>query len=282
MMPAGSSVDSSMPEGPEIRRAADALAGAVVGKRLQRVFFGLPKLKRYERQLDGSTVESITPHGKALLIRFDAGWTMYSHNQLYGVWMVGKPGERPATSRSLRVELESADAAIRLYSASDISLWPGEEVLQHPFLQRIGPDVLDPALRAQDVLVRLKSAPFQTKRLSALLLDQAFLAGMGNYLRAEVLFVARLDPDLRPADLPAARLRALAKALLAVPQHSYRARGIEPSRRMKAAYTVSGTGAFRFQVFDRAGEPCFECGTLIQRVERDGRRLYVCPHCQGG
>lgn len=269
-----------MPEGPEIRRAADALADAVAGKPLRSVFFGVPELKRYERVLDASTVESVTPHGKALLIRFDVGWTMYSHNQLYGVWKVGRPGERPETSRSLRVELESADAAIRLYSASDISLWPSEEVMQHPFLQRIGPDVLDPALRVEQVVERLRCKRFQGKRLSALLLDQAFVAGMGNYLRAEVLFEARLDPDRRPRELDADECVALAEQLIAVPLRSYRTRGIRRARGMKREYTEHEGTPFRFSVFDRAGEACLECGAMIERIERDGRRLYRCPHCQ--
>src|SRR5690606_37754216 len=79
-----------MPEGPEIRRAADRLAEAVVGKRLASIWFAFPALKRFEKSLPGAVVESIMPHGKALLTRFDNGWTLYSHNQLYGVWRVAE------------------------------------------------------------------------------------------------------------------------------------------------------------------------------------------------
>src|SRR3546814_10954696 len=74
-----------MPEGPEIRRAADRLAKAVVGERLVSAWFAFPALKRFEKSLREAVIESITPHGKALLTRFDNGWTLYSHNQLYGV-----------------------------------------------------------------------------------------------------------------------------------------------------------------------------------------------------
>src|SRR5690606_30979501 len=135
-----------MPEGPEIRRAADRLAAAVVGEPLVRVEFAFAELKRFERELVGHRIESITARGKAMLTRFDQGWTMYSHNQLYGVWKVAAAGERPATKRSLRVALETARCAILLYSASDVSMWRSDEVESHPFLQGLGPDVLDPAL----------------------------------------------------------------------------------------------------------------------------------------
>ena len=270
-----------MPEGPEIRRAADALAGAVLKAPLERVYFAFPELKRHEERLTGRRILAIEPRGKALLTRFDNGWTLYSHNQLYGVWQVGKPGMPPKTTRSLRVELATAKKAIRLYSASDVSLWRDGEIEAHPFLQRIGPDVLDAALTVAAVDARLLDRRFAGRQLSALLLDQAFLAGMGNYLRSEVLFEAGLHPDRRPRELDAEERQALARALLAVPQRSYRTRGIRRSRGMRAEYTQTGGGAFRFCVFDRAGEPCVACGEMIQRVERATRRLYLCPRCQG-
>jgi endonuclease-8 len=89
-----------MPEGPEIRRAADRLAAAVVGEPLRSAWFAFPTLKPFESKLIGHRIEAIVPHGKALLTRFDHGWTLYSHNQLYGVWKIAESGERPDTTRS--------------------------------------------------------------------------------------------------------------------------------------------------------------------------------------
>ena len=90
-----------MPEGPEIRRAADRLAEAVVGQPLASAWFAFPALKRFQKSLPGQRIVAIEPHGKALLTRFDHGWTLYSHNQLYGVWQVVDAGERPENTRSL-------------------------------------------------------------------------------------------------------------------------------------------------------------------------------------
>lgn len=64
---------------------------------------------------------------------------MYSHNQLYGVWKIVAAGDTPNTKRDLRVRLETEEQAILLYSASDITIAPREEIAQHPFLQRVGP-----------------------------------------------------------------------------------------------------------------------------------------------
>ncbi len=269
-----------MPEGPEIRRTADRLAAAVAGEPLVSAWFAFPALKQHEQTLPGVVVEAIVPHGKALLTRFDNGWTMYSHNQLYGVWQVVDAGERPATTRSLRVALETRRQAILLYSASDVSLWRNEDLHTHPFLRRLGPDVLDVALTAPIVARRLQQAQFARRTLSALLLDQSFLAGMGNYLRSEVLFEARLSPTRAPIDLNPAERRRLAAALLQVPRRSYATRGIVASSGMKADYLTDTPEGFSFKVFDREGLPCPGCGETVERRELGGRRLYLCAACQ--
>ena len=268
-----------MPEGPEIRRAADALAAAVVGHRLTSAWCWTAALQRHARELPGRTIEAIEPHGKALLTRFDHGWTLYSHNQLYGVWKVANAGERPDTARSLRVALETADRAILLYSASDVAFWRTSDLHRHPFLAGLGPDVLDATLDAAAVAARLRDPRFRRRALSALLLDQAFLAGMGNYLRSEVLFAARLRPAAHPEQLDAAQIAALSAALLEIPRSSYRSRGIEPAGGMREDYTATRDG-FRFRVFDREGEPCDRCGNAIVREMHGTRRLYLCQGCQ--
>lgn len=83
-----------MPEGPEIRRAADKLAAAVIDQPLTAVDFAFPQLKHYRQRLLGERIVAIEPRGKALLTHFSNGLTMYSYNQLYGVWKVTAAGRR--------------------------------------------------------------------------------------------------------------------------------------------------------------------------------------------
>ena len=262
-----------MPEGPEIRRAADELAEAIVGQAIVHAELNLPALAKRARGLVGHRVTSITPRGKALLTRFDHGLSLYTHNQLYGVWRVAPAGERPETTRSLRVVLESATKALLLYSSSEIALLDDAGVAAHPFLAKLGPDVLEAGTTAAAVRERLVASAFAGRQLGALLLDQAFLGGLGNYLRSEILFDAGLLPMRRPRDLDADERRRLADACLRIPRLSYATRG----RRGKA---YSAKGAFRFAVFDREGEPCIACATAIERQEVGTRRLYWCPRCQ--
>ncbi|WP_313080164.1 endonuclease VIII [Atlantibacter sp.] len=262
-----------MPEGPEIRRAADKLEQAVAGKPLTRVWFAFPELKPFETALVGQRVERLETRGKALLTHFSSGLTLYSHNQLYGVWRVVKAGEEPQTTRSLRVRLETADAAVLLYSASDIEMLDANGVAAHAFLQRVGPDVLDMSLTVDDVKARLLSPRFCRRQFSGLLLDQAFLAGLGNYLRVEILWLAELAPRHKAVELSEPQLDALAAACLSIPRLSYQTRGQVDENKHHGAL-------FRFEVFHRAGKKCRRCGEIIEKTTLSSRPFYGCPGCQ--
>lgn len=262
-----------MPEGPEIRRAADSLEAAIKGKPLTHVWFAFPQLKPFEAQLVGQTVTHIETRGKALLTHLSHNLTLYSHNQLYGVWRVVEADEQPQTTRVLRVRLQTADKAILLYSASDIEMLTPEQLLTHPFLQRVGPDVLDMRLTVSDVKARLLSPTFRNRQFSGLFLDQAFLAGLGNYLRVEILWEVGLAPQHKASQLSDEQLEALSHALLDIPRLSYNTRGIVDENKHHGAL-------FRFKVFHRAGKKCERCGGIIDRIMLSSRPFYWCPHCQ--
>ncbi|MCM7774008.1 endonuclease VIII [Enterobacter asburiae] len=262
-----------MPEGPEIRRAADSLEAAIKGKPLTDVWFAFPQLKPFESQLVGQTVTDIETRGKALLTYFSHNLTLYSHNQLYGVWRVVEADEQPQTTRVLRVRLQTADKAILLYSASDIEMLTPEQLLTHPFLQRVGPDVLDMRLTASDVKARLLSPKFRNRQFSGLFLDQAFLAGLGNYLRVEILWEVGLAAQHKASQLNDEQLEALSHALLDIPRLSYNTRGVVDENRYHGAL-------FRFKVFHRAGKKCERCGGIIERTMLSSRPFYWCPGCQ--
>ena len=262
-----------MPEGPEIRRAADNLEAAIKGKPLTDVWFAFPQLKTYQSQLIGQHVTHVETRGKALLTHFSNDLTLYSHNQLYGVWRVVDTGEESQTTRVLRVKLQTADKTILLYSASDIEMLTPKQLTTHPFLQRVGPDVLDPNLTPEVVKERLLSPRFRNRQFAGLLLDQAFLAGLGNYLRVEILWQVGLTGNHKAKDLNAAQLDALAHALLEIPRFSYATRGQVDENKHHGAL-------FRFKVFHRDGEPCERCGSIIEKTTLSSRPFYWCPGCQ--
>ena len=271
-----------MPEGPEIRLAADRVARVLVDHEVETVNFGLPRLRRFEKRLSGNTVTAVDTRGKAMLTRFDNGLTIYSHNQLYGRWYTVRRPRMPDTGRQLRIELCTRTHRALLYSASDIDVLDEEQLLTHPFLSRIGPDILDRKLTTSHIVERLSDPAFRKRSLGSLYLDQRFLAGNGNYLRSEILWAARLDPKKKPAGLAASTLKTLAAETLKIARRSYRTRGVtvvpELAKKLKADGLTYQ--AYRFYVFGREGLPCHRCGTPIERRTMGSRNLFACPTCQ--
>ncbi len=271
-----------MPEGPEIRRAADSVEAVLAGRTIEAVRFGLPRLRHHAKHLRGHRVLRLETRGKALLTHFENGMSIYSHNQLYGVWKVVRGHTLPESNRSLRLLLQTAEHSAILYSASDISVWPTAALSDHPFLRRIGPDIMDSNLHWREIAARLQLPRFAKRELAALYLDQAFLAGIGNYLRSEILHVARLHPNSRPAQLSRGQRGALARATLTVSRRSYETGGITLTPRLSGKLKGAGLarGRRRFFVFGREDNPCYYCGSIIVRREISGRRLYFCQVCQ--
>jgi len=272
-----------MPEGPEIRLAADDVADAIAGLETTRVWFAFPRLKRFQKQLTGQTVTAVDTRGKAMLTRFDNGLVIYSHNQLYGKWVVAKRGQVPDSNRQLRLAIHNASHSAMLYSASDIAVLKQEKLGDHPFLKRIGPDLLSEKPTAEAIVERLQHRTFRGRQLGALLLDQRFVAGLGNYLRAEILLAAGIFPLKRAADLDRQTLLRLARAILRLTRRSYRTRGVVNPPSLVERLKCEGKlyyKDYRFSVYDRGGEPCYHCGTAIERFDVGGRHIYYCPHCQ--
>lgn len=272
-----------MPEGPEIRLAADRLHKVLADQVIEDAEFTLPGLEGAGKRVRGKRVERVTCHGKAMLTQFDHGETLYSHNQLYGVWRIARRGNFPRTNRQLRVALHTDAHSALLFSATEVELWPTEHLAEHPFLKKLGPDVLDESLTAAMIVSRLRDKTFKRRSLASLYLDQGFIAGIGNYLRSEILFQAKVPPKARPADLTKTEIQRLGRATLTISQRSYRTRGVTVTQATAKKLKQQGGGfeSYRFAAFGRRGQACLTCGTKIVRDEIGARRLYWCPTCQG-
>ena len=271
-----------MPEGPEIRRAADRVAHVLVEQVIEEARLHLPGLQCHGDRLAGRTVTAVDTRGKAMLTRFDNGLTLYSHNQLYGRWYTVRRPRMPKTTRQLRVELHTATHSALLYSASDIEILTDTQLGSHPFLSQLGPDVMDGRLAAEQLQERLVSPAFLRRRTGSLFLDQRFLAGIGNYLRSEILFIAGVPPARRPVDLAAREIEKLASNAIRAARRSYRTGGVTVLPTLEDQLKKNGWSFAkrRFYVFGRDGERCHACGDRIERLTVSGRNLYLCRGCQ--
>ncbi len=272
-----------MPEGPEIRLAADEVEKALLQRPTTSVSFAFAELRRFEKRLTGRRVTGVTTRGKAILTHFDNDLVIYSHNQLYGRWYIEPRGRLPDTNRQLRLAIHNDEFSALLYSASAIEVLKLRELARHPFLSRLGPDLLSDRPGVDCIVDRLNSQRFRQRQLAGLLLDQGFVAGLGNYLRAEILTRAGLHPLLKPAQCSQAQLRRLARQVIDLTDRAYRTRGIiNPARLVNKlrAQGLTRKEQHRFNSYGRAGQNCHFCGAKIECNNAGGRKMYFCPGCQ--
>lgn len=276
-----------MPEGPEIRKAADKVEQAIINKPILKVAFGLPHLKHFEAEFSDTRVKVVDTYGKAMVTRFQSknhpeGLNIYTHNQLYGRWVICQPDNIPPSNRQLRLAIHTPDQWALLYSASDIDVLNDQQISEHPFIRKVGKDVLNPATTVNYVIDRLLSAKYRNRQLGGFLTEQSFLAGLGNYLRCDVLFVSGICPSKKPSGLNSQQIEKLAETILRLPRQSYQTESI--TNDLNAVEKLLAQGVIledaRFWVFRRDGLPCYRCGATIIKKRTGGQPCYICERCQ--
>ena len=271
-----------MPEGPETRRAADRISNRLRDRSLSHLRLPFPPISEFEGVLKKAHIESVTSRGKALLIRFDNGLSLYSHSQLYGRWTVNKASTEIRWNRSLRAEFVAEGYAVRLWSATDVEVLPTGKEEEHPYILKLGPDVLDDDTTSDLICERLESPRFNRRQASSLMLDQTFIAGLGNYLRSEILHQAGVHPKARPKDLDPGAITKWGSLTKSISIRSYESNGLTVSDDL--ARRRKGMGerrrSYRHSAFCRNGMDCHVCDATIIRIRVSGRRLDMCPKCQ--
>lgn len=271
-----------MPEGPEIWRSADKLNEALADRNIEDAYFAFDELKEFESELKGSAVKKVEARGKAILTCFTNSLVLYSHNQLYGKWMIRESSVVPETNRKLRVALHNRDKSAFLYSASEIELLPEDTIEEHPYIEKLGPDVLHPDTGDKDILNRFKGEKFKNRKLTSLLLDQGFISGIGNYLRSEILFAAKVNPFIKLRECTAGQRNKLAEVTLKLSRRSYETGGITNDPGIVKSLKREGVNRkeYRHFVYKRTGNRCYKCGFIVEEKKVGGRKVYFCPHCQ--
>jgi formamidopyrimidine-DNA glycosylase len=320
-----------MPEGPEVRRHAENLAAALDGAMLREVAARTKAAKAWLQEhpnvFDGARVHSVRSRGKHLVVRIEGDRFFHSHLMMWGRWQIF---ERPCEfendghwkpDRRERARLLTATHAAVLFSAPIFEIGAGEpfEVVEN--LRSLGPDTLpypdEPPFDAKEWKRRMKLPENAAREIGAALLDQRICCGLGNYLRAEILFACRLDPWKRIEELKPAEWKCLAQQIPAITAYAFAHGGAtapETDReRMRTnsdlVYAPGRDWGTRHWVFRRTNLPCLVCGETVRQMRQttwvrgadddndlnDGeleqapdvkneedktRIIYFCPRCQ--
>ena len=267
-----------MPELPEVEIASRQLRAWAKGQRIvsaraerSRVIRGQSP-QRFA-QLAGHRLQDVERSGKWMLLRFDGGEGLVSHLGMTGKWIRRDRGAPPPSH--VRATLELEDGHVLDYRDQRLfgRLIRGkvEELRKLPALAALGPDPL-PGVDAR----RLYEVLRKTQRsLKEALMDQRTLAGLGNIQVSEALHRARLNPQRLGVSLSPDEAVRLGAAI----EESLRS-ALEGEDSPEPITYVEEGGENIFLVYDRAGEPCSNCGTAIERIVQGGRSTYFCPHCQ--
>lgn len=241
-----------------------------------------PALTRIDRDtpLAGRKVEGATTRGKHLLITFSGDLILHTHMRMNGSWHVYKPGERwRARRHEMRIRIATATIEAIAFNVPVAEFLTGDALSRHELIQSLGPDLADPSFDHGEVRSRMVSVA--DAELHDALLNQRVLAGIGNVLKSETLFVARLNPFTRVNQLTDEdfdRLMSAARRLMTM--------NIRESASILRVYGRATTGSLdpsaNLFVYGRAGKACRRCGTAV-RVKKtgvDARLTYWCPQCQ--
>src|ERR1700754_4953062 len=215
-----------MPEGPEVRKYANALDAALTGRSIVSLAARTKDARKWlhenELRIRGRRVERVVSHGKHLLGYIDGDFFFHSHLMMWGRWQTFGRAELPEKDRRERARIVVDGGAAILLSAPIFNAGEGDPYQKIEILSTLGPDALlyrGPFDR-EELLRRLLLHKVET--VGAALLNQRIVAGLGNYLRAEVLFACKLNPWRTVGELTQRHLGCLTKTIPRLTRDAYK------------------------------------------------------------
>lgn len=183
--------------------------------------------------------------------------------------------------KSTRVTLKFADGSHLYFNDQRkfgwMKLLPTMAIADEPFIQKLGPEPLQPKLPNTIFVQRMQTRP--NTSVKAALLDQSVIAGVGNIYADEALWAARIHPARVVKTLSDAELTVLVEELISVLELSIE-KGGSTDRNYVNAEGKKGSYISFAKVFRREGQPCERCGATIAKTRVAGRGTHICEKCQ--
>jgi formamidopyrimidine-DNA glycosylase len=279
-----------MPELPEVETIKRDLEKEIVTKRVKSVEVFLPRsIRRHEdkddfiKRVEGRKVLGIRRRGKYLLIDLDADKdVLVVHLGMSGQLLRAKSAKEPLVKHTHVVITFTQSGQIRFVDPRTF----GEMFVTHaddldkavPELEHLGFDPVD------DVMSWTRFGALLDKRhtqLKTLLMDQQFVAGIGNIYSDEILFAAGLRYDRLSDSLSAQEVRRLYRGMIETLAEAIKHRGSSlADEQYRDLFGAVGDYQGQHQVYDREGQPCRRCRHEVVRLKVNGRSTFMCETCQ--
>jgi formamidopyrimidine-DNA glycosylase len=276
-----------MPELPEVETMRRGILG-IVGSRIagvervrcrRRPIAIEPEISRFRRRAVGAMIAGIGRIGKRVVVQLDREAAIVFEPRMTGLVLLAQP---PTLEHlRLRITLEGGPAKELLYwdrrGLGSVRLLSNAELADRFGESTLGPDAL--AITVDQLTERLGAS---RRAVKVALLDQRAVAGIGNLYAAEILHRAGIHPA-RPCDrLKAIHWRQIQAATVEILKTAIRFEGSTlGDGTYRNALNQSGGYQNHHRVYDRAGEPCVNCGVgRIVRIVQAQRATFFCPKCQ--
>jgi len=274
-----------MPELPEVQTIVnDLVASNVVNRTIVGVEVFWPKTigdmktETFRKKVSGQTIQNIRRRAKYIIFDFAAQWHLLVHLRMSGRLYL--------TPNSLKQD-KHEHVILHLNDNSDLRFHDtrkfGRMILTEipeSILGKLGPEPLSNDFSAEQFKTMLKS---RHRQLKPLLLDQTFIAGLGNIYVDEALWEARLHPQRIASSLSTKKVNDLYHAIRKVLQQGIDNQGTslgDGKSNFVSAKRRQGSNAKNLMVFRRTNRECPRCGSMIKRIVVGQRSTHICPRCQ--
>ena len=270
-----------MPELPDLAVLARSCDEDLKGKRISRVWVGQPKCLNlspdaFAYVVLGQGIVGVRPRGKWALFSLDRGDILAINLGMGGEVRLRSADEEPDPARERVVlRFEGGDQLwIHFWWFGHVHVVSRGDLSSHPQLEKLGPDPLAAAFTPEALGALLAG---RRGALKHYLLDQSFVAGIGNVYVQDILWRARLHPLVPARDLSPTDVARLHRALRHVLEEGIRWGGGPGERDV---WGVEGRYADHLQVGYRTGKPCPNCETAVEELRVGKTTSYLCPRCQ--
>lgn len=274
-----------MPELPEVETVVnDLLASGIVGRTITgaRVFWprsvAMPSAEAFCQALPGRAIERVWRRAKYLIMDLSGGEHLLAHLRMSGRIHLVAMDEPRAKHEHIVIDLDDG-RQLRLHDTRKFGRMYLVRELD-AVLGHLGPEPLSGDFTADILLARLHE---HDRQMKPLLLDQAFLAGLGNIYTDEALWEAQIHPCRRSSSISEEEARRLHRAIRSVLRRGIENAGTSLGNGKANFYSVKkrqGRNARALNVFRRTDLPCPRCATRIERIIVGQRSTHLCPFCQ--
>jgi formamidopyrimidine-DNA glycosylase len=270
-----------MPELPDIYVLAKSMDSALKGKTIVNAQINQPKClnisaTKFKKLIQGRRIEEVHQRGKWIVASLDSDWILALNLGMGGEIRLHSSKETPDSSRErVIVNLDTGEQVwIHHWWFGHVHLLHSRDVAKHKQLSELGLEPLDETFTIEKLSEMLHG---KRGRIKSYLLDQRFIAGIGNVYVQDTLWYAKLHPNRRANTLSLDDIRHLHSSIQRVLKQGIRYGGGPGEQDI---WGNLGKYSKHLQVGYQTGKPCPICATPIEELRVGSTTSYICPKCQ--